>query len=242
LREVDDLGDAAGDLDSARRALAAWRQAIGDACADTTNLQNAAILPALRDTMARYRIPPEYLAAVIDGVEMDLAGQRYETFVDLERYCYRVASVVGMACIHIWGFREARALELARRCGIAFQLTNILRDLKEDARRDRVYLPQEDLHRIGYTADELRRGEVNPRFLALMEFEVARCEQFYRAAVELEPLLERDGRRVFRAMTATYRCLLKKIERQPADVFRRRIAPSPWDKLTIAARALAGWF
>ena len=109
------------------------------------------------DTVARYRIPIEYLTAVIDGVEMDLAGQRYETFEELEQYCERVASVVGLACIHIWGFRDERALEPARRCGVAFQLTNILRDLKEDAGRGRVYLPGEDLQRFGYREDELRR-------------------------------------------------------------------------------------
>ena len=135
---------------------------------------------ALADTATRYQIPREYLTAVIDGVEMDLAGAHYETFAELEQYCYRVASVVGLACIHIWGFRGPQALEPARRCGIAFQLTNILRDLREDIRRGRVYLPNEDLRRFGYTTDELDRCEANDRFTALMQFEIDRAQKLLR--------------------------------------------------------------
>ncbi|HEY2827234.1 MAG TPA: phytoene/squalene synthase family protein, partial [Pirellulales bacterium] len=196
------------------------------------------ILPALADTVARYRIPLEYLTAVIDGVEMDLAGQRYETFTELEQYCERVASVVGLACIHIWGFRGEQALRPARQCGVAFQLTNILRDLKEDAQRGRVYLPQEDLQRFGYSAEALRQKETSRAFFDLIQFEIARAEKFYAAAAELEPLLERDGRRVFCAMTATYRAVLAKIKRRPEEVFQRRIRLSRWEKARIAAGAL----
>jgi len=236
LRHVDDLAD------DDRRDVAARHAALIELRASlqrpSSNCTANLILPALVDTAARYRIPLEYLTAAIDGVEMDLAGRRYETFADLEQYCYCVASVVGLACIHIWGFRSPAALEPARRCGVAFQLTNILRDLREDSQRGRLYLPQEDLHRFGYTAQQLRGSNDNSPFFNLMQFEITRAEQFYAAAAELEPLLQRDGQRVFRAMTATYRAVLAKIKRRPADVFRRRIRLSPWEKARIAAGAL----
>jgi 15-cis-phytoene synthase len=237
LRHVDDLADDAEREENNRRAaLEELRRILVGQFADSKTFNP--ILPALADTVARYRIPIEYLTAVIDGVEMDLVGQRYETFEELEQYCERVASVVGLACIHIWGFRDERALEPARRCGVAFQLTNILRDLKEDAGRDRVYLPEEDLQRFGYRDDELRRCEVNSRFIELMKFEVARTERFYAAVDELEPLLAHEGRRVFRAMSATYRAVLAKIKQRPADVLRRRIRLSGWEKARIAAGAI----
>jgi 15-cis-phytoene synthase len=237
LRHVDDLADDAEREENNRRvALEELRRILVGQFADSKKINP--ILPALADTVARYRIPIEYLTAVIDGVEMDLMGQRYETFEELEQYCERVASVVGLACIHIWGFRDERALEPARRCGVAFQLTNILRDLKEDAGRDRVYLPEEDLQRFGYRDDELRRCEVNSRFIELMEFEVARTERFYAAVDELQPLLAHEGRRVFRAMSATYRAVLAKIKQRPADVLRRRIRLSGWEKARIAAGAI----
>lgn len=236
LRHVDDLADDEGcELALRRTELERLRTEIASG-----NFPAAAnpILPALADTAERYSIPVEYLTAAIDGVEMDLAGTHYDTFTGLEQYCYRVASVVGLSCIHIWGFRGPQALELARRCGIAFQLTNILRDLKEDADRRRCYLPQEDLQRFGYTLEEFRRQEANPAFQELMKFQIARAEQYFAAAAELEPLLELDGRRAFRAMASTYGALLKKIKHHPAAVFSRRIRLSRWEKIRIAAKAL----
>jgi 15-cis-phytoene synthase len=239
LRHVDDLGDDDGREVAVRRAaLEELRKAIANQPAGAEAA--LPILPALMDTVVRYRIPTEYLTAVIDGVEMDLAGQQYQTFEELELYCERVASVVGQACIHIWGFRGPEALEPARRCGVAFQLTNILRDLKEDALRGRVYLPQEDLRRFAYRAEELLGNKTNSQFLELMKFEIARTEQFYAAAAELDPLLDSDGRRVFRAMTATYRAMLEKIKQQPAEVFQRRIRLAWWEKIRIAGRAMWG--
>jgi 15-cis-phytoene synthase len=236
LRHVDDLADdEQRNIEVRKSELNKLRTAIdsSDFCAGT-NL----ILPALADTVKRYSIPVEYLTAAIDGVEMDLAGTRYDTFTDLEQYCYRVASVVGLACIHIWGYRGPQALEPARRCGIAFQLTNILRDLKEDAARGRCYLPQEDMRRFGYTFDELCRGVANPAFQQLMEFEIARGEQFFAAVKELEPLLDIGGRRAFRAMSATYRSLLDKVKLNPAAVFLHRVRLSRWEKFRITSTAL----
>ena len=236
LRHVDDLGDddasrQRGTQNGAGRFAIETGRSVADQSDDP-------ILAALADTVAKYNIPHEYLFAVMDGVKMDLSAHRYETFADLEQYCERVASVVGQACIHIWGFRGPQAMELARRCGMAFQLTNILRDLKEDAQRGRVYLPADDLRQFGYSPDDLTCGVTNAGFASLMQFEISRAEEFYAAAPELELVLANDGRRVFRAMTATYRVLLRKNKRDPADIFRRRIRLSGWGKLRIAAGAI----
>src|SRR5207249_9725220 len=132
--------------------------------------------------------------AVIDGVEMDLEPVAYSTFAELRVYCYRVASAVGLACIHVWGFEGDVARQPAEDAGVAFQLTNILRDLGEDAARGRIYLPAEDLARFGYDADRLRRGERDAAFRALMRFEVQRARGFYEAAEPLVPLLSPEGR------------------------------------------------
>ncbi len=235
-RRTDDLGDNSQPIESRRAALTDWRLALNRALAG--NAQGP-ILPALVDTAQAYGFSPAYLHALIDGVEMDLEyPTRYETFEELSDYCYKVASAVGLCCIHIWGFTSDAALEPARKCGVAFQLTNILRDLKEDAAEDRVYLPLEDLRRCGYTVDELLRGVSNERFKKLMRFEIARAEQYYAEAAELEHWLEPDGKIIFGAMTGIYRGLLEEIKRHDADVFHYRVRLSTWRKLRIAGRWL----
>ncbi len=235
LRRTDDLGDSDDPDDARRAALSAWRRSLDRAL---SGIFDDPMLPAVADTVARYRIPPEYLHAAIDGVEMDLDRCEYATFADLEQYCYRVASVVGLACVYIWGFRDPAALVPARQCGVAFQLTNILRDLKEDAARGRCYLPREDLDRFDYRLPDLRAGVQDARFRALMQFEIARAEDFYRHAAELDRWLEPDGRRVFGAMLSTYHGLLDQIKRLDGDVFTARVRLSGWRKLRIATRWL----
>jgi phytoene synthase len=235
LRHTDDLGDSAEPVETRRAQLLAWRESLAAACAGRSD---GSILPALVDTAARYHIPHEYLHACIDGVEMDLSDRTYETFADLQGYCYKVASVVGLACIHIWGFRGDAAIEPACRLGVAFQLTNILRDLKEDAERGRVYLPQEELRRFGYTRDELLAGIRNAPFAALMNFEIARTEDFYRDGLALEPFLSRDSRAAFRAMAGIYRGLLEEIKRRDGDVFSSRVSLSTWRKASLALRSV----
>jgi phytoene synthase len=182
-----------------------------------------AILPALADTVRRFHIPHEHLYAVIEGVQMDLTRQRYETFDELRLYCERVASAVGLACIHVWGFCGPKAFEPARRAGIALQLTNILRDLKEDVALDRVYLPLADLRECDYSVDDLRAGVADQRFRRLMAMEVARAERFYAEGAELMDWLKPSGQRIFGLMMATYRALLRKIARRWAVVFHRRV-------------------
>jgi phytoene synthase len=242
MRIADDLSDEPGPTDQKREQLADWRRGLGRALAgDYTHPAH----PALHDTVARYNIPTEYLEAVIDGVEMDLEPVAYATFEELRVYCYRVASAVGLSCIHVWGFRDGdTARACAESAGLAFQLTNILRDLGEDAARGRVYLPKEDLDRFGYDADRLARGVRDDAFRALMRFQVERARQCYEAAWPLVPLLPPTGRAVFLLMARTYRALLTEIERRDYDVFARRVRVSKWKKLLLALRVLPvrlGW-
>jgi len=186
MRHSDDLVDDPDPACPPADALARWRAAVEQALADDLSVPDLsvpnsigqAILPALADTVRQFRIPPEHLLAVLDGVAMDLSQRRYATFGQLQTYCQRVASAAGLACIHVWGFSGPEALGPAQSAGIALQLINILRDLKEDALRDRVYLPLEDLEQCGYSVEELCRGAVTPAFRRLNEMEYARAEQF----------------------------------------------------------------
>lgn len=235
LRHTDDLGDNPSPAEQRVQALARWRQSLDRALEGKFD---SPLFLALADTVCRYRIPPEYLYAVIDGVLMDVEGRTYETFAELSDYCYKVASVVGLACIHIWGFSDERALLPARRCGLAFQLTNILRDLKEDAAAGRLYLPLEDLRQFEYSRDDLRHHVRDARFRALMRYEIGRAEGLYVDALELERYLEPDGRASFGAILSTYRALLERIKRLDGDVFGRRVTLSSWHKWGIAARWL----
>src|ERR1043166_5077874 len=211
MRIADDISDEPAPVEQKRGQLRQWRLALRQALAgDYTHRA----LPALHDAVTRHHIPAEYLEAVIDGVEMDLEPVAYPTFAELRVYCYRVASAVGLACIHVWGFEGDAAIRPAADAGIAFQLTNILRDLGEDAGRGRIYLPEEDLARFGYDADRLRQGQRDDAFRALMRFEVQRARGFYESAEPLAALLSAEGRAVFGMMARTYRGLLEEIERR----------------------------
>ncbi len=254
LRHTDDLGDSAQPIAERREAIAKWRSAIADALrlakeaaeeetapkctaeSPVLSTQYSFLLPALADAVRRFHIPPEHLLAVIEGVEMDLDGREYRTFSELAEYCDRVASAVGLACIHVWGFRGTGAFPAAQSCGRAFQLTNILRDLREDAARGRVYLPQEELDRFGYSPEDLVRGVADERFDRLMAFQIERARLSYREGAELFDWLERPGRRIFGMMTDTYWRLLEAIAGQPRRVLSGRVRLSGWEKLQIAAR------
>jgi phytoene synthase len=236
LRQTDDLGDNAQPVEQRKAALERWREQLQAALAGH---EVEPTLVALADTVATYHIPQASLTAVIDGVAMDLAGRKYETFDELANYCEHVASAVGTACIHIWGFSGGTAaLDAARSCGIAFQLTNILRDLREDALAGRVYLPNEDLLRFNYTVDDLRRGVVDDRLRALMRFEIARAREYYARAWQLERHLTADGRHALAAMITIYEALLDEISHRDGDVFTRPVRLSSWRKMTLLARSL----
>lgn len=239
MRVCDDLGDdGVMTAEQRRAALRDWRGAVGDAL--RSGQSDHPVLPALADVVARRGVPHGPLLDVIDGVEMDLDPVRYETFEALSDYCYHVAGAVGLCCIHVWGFKGDEAEERAIDCGLAFQLTNILRDLGEDARMGRVYLPQEDLGRFGYTEGDLVAGVVDDRFRRLMAFEVARARDYYRRAEALTPLVSATGRPVLAVMRRIYGGLLDEIERRDYDVFRRRVTLPRWKKLAYVAGAVLG--
>lgn len=235
LRVTDDLSDEPGTVDGKRAALADWRCRLDRALAGEFSHPLHA---AFAHTTRQHCIPSGYFHEVIDGVEMDLEPARYDQFSDLYKYCYRVASVVGLACIHVWGFHGERAKELAVASGIAFQLTNILRDLGEDAGRGRVYLPQEDLGRFGYCEEQLFRSEQGESFRALMRFEVERARGYYEAARPLARQLDPPGRAVFLVLTRTYRGLLEAIEKRDYDVYTSRVRLSPLRKVWLVLQAL----
>jgi phytoene synthase len=235
LRISDDLSDGPGSADEKRALLTDWRRQLDRALAGDFQHE---LSPALHDVVKTFAVPRRYLDEAIYGVMMDLDCARYATFAELYRYCYHVASVVGLACIHIWGFSDEAAKLHAEKAGIAFQLTNILRDLREDAERGRIYLPREDLERFGYSEAELQRGECNDRFRALMRFQVARARAHYDSSEALSAYLPPAGRAVFSIMSRTYRGLLDAIERRNYDVFSSRVRVSTWRKLAFAARAL----
>ncbi len=197
------------------------------------------ILPAFYDALERFAIPARYFHWIIDGAEMDLDIDSYSTFEELYRYCFNVASAVGLVCLQIFGFAEERAKEHAEHCGIAFQLTNILRDVKEDAAMGRIYLPLEDLERFGYGPDELRRAVVDERFRNLMRFESTRASEYYAKGRRLLPMIEPASQPALWAMMEIYGRILKKIIRRHYDVFGASVRLSSPEKAAIALRALA---
>ncbi|MGF1579416.1 MAG: presqualene diphosphate synthase HpnD [Gemmataceae bacterium] len=235
LRIADDLSDEPAPAQTKRTELQNWRRGLRECLAANPTHP---IHLALQHTVERYSIPPAYLEAAIDGVEIDLEKVTYQTFTELRRYCFHVASVVGLSCIHIWGFENARAKEYAEKAGLAFQLTNILRDLGEDARLGRVYLPEEELQRFGCSADSLARGQRDENYRQLMQFQVSRARKFYEESWPLLPLLAPAGRAVFLVMARTYRAILERIEKRNYDVFAERVALTKWEKIGYALRAL----
>jgi phytoene synthase len=233
MRYCDDLSDEPG---SNLASIEQWRAALDEALEGRYGAHP--VLPAFHDTVSRYRIPPRYFHEMIDGVASDLEPRTFETFEQLYRYCYQVASTAGLTTIHILGFESPQALPLAEKCGIAFQLTNILRDIREDAARGRIYLPAEDLARFGVTGDDSRGGVRTPEFIDLMDFETARARQYYKESQPLVGLVDRRSRASLTALISIYSRLLDRIERSNYDVFTRRISLSAWEKSWIVVRAL----
>lgn len=233
MRYSDDISDDGG-ADRGDR-MAEWRAALDRAYQG--DYGDSRILPAFHDTALKRGIPIRYFHELIDGTVMDLEPRRYETWDDTYRYCYHVASVVGLVCIHVFGFQDPHAAQLAEWNGIAFQLTNILRDLREDAQMDRVYLPQADLRSHGYSEAELKAGTDNEAFRALMRFEVARARDYYDRAAPLLSLIDADSRPCLRAMRRIYGGILDRIVAQNYDVFTQRARVPTWKKVLIAGQA-----
>ncbi len=227
MRFCDDLSDESG---ANAAAIERWRSELDDALAG--RLGANPLWPAFYDAVRRYRIPHEYFHDMIEGVRSDLEPRTIRTFDELYAYCYRVASVVGLTTIHIFGFDAPEAVELAEKCGIAFQLTNILRDVREDSDNGRVYLPQEDIERFGA---DLR--SYDDRFLGLMRFEAARARRYYEESAPLIGLVHKRSRASLWALIEIYRRLLGRIERADFQVLERRISLPAWEKMGIVLQA-----
>jgi phytoene synthase len=234
MRYCDDLSDEPG---ASLEPLERWRCALVDALAGKFDAYPA--WPAFYDTIERHRIPHEYFFEVIEGVKSDLEPRRFATFDELYRYCYQVASVVGLTIIHVFGFDSAEALPLAEKCGVAFQLTNILRDIGEDAARGRIYLPKEELERFGVSAADLAAARRTDAIVRLMQFQAARARAYYDESGPLIDLVDKRSRPGLRALITIYSRLLERIVERNYDVFSRRVSLSPAEKCWIAARA---WF
>jgi phytoene synthase len=232
MRYCDDLSDEPG---ANRAAIAQWRAALDDALAGRCDAHP--VLPAFYDSAVRYKIPPRYFHEMIDGVASDLEPRRIETFADLYRYCYQVASTAGLTTIHILDFDSPEALPLAEKCGIAFQLTNILRDIREDAERGRIYLPAEDLARFGVSADDICGGGRTPAFIKLMDFEAGRARQYYKESQPLLGMVHKRSRACLGALISIYSRLLDRIEASNYDVFSRRISLSAAEKCGIVLKS-----
>jgi phytoene synthase len=250
MRNADDLSDDESLPPRERRAqlhawLAAWRLAAADGATED------AVFVALRDAQRRFGIPLSLLDQLVEGTTMDLncvdggsaSGEpvatydTYESFSDLYKYCYLVASVVGLVCIRIFGYQNKRAEHLAEETGIAFQLTNILRDVREDAERRRIYLPGEDMRRFGVSAEQLsvaHKGRELPGGLrGLLAFEAQRAEQYYEAGKRLLPLIAADSRPALWVLIAIYHRLLRRIEAADYQVFATRVRVPTYEKMAI---------
>jgi phytoene synthase len=230
-REVDDIVDGAADPQVAATKLAWWRQEVGRLFAgDPQHPVSRALQPAL----APFGIHAERLNEIIAGMEMDLTQTRYLDFAALERYCYHVAGVVGVLAAGIFGYSDPRTLEYAKNLGTAFQLTNIIRDVGEDARKNRIYLPMEDLQRFGVTAADLMQARYGEGFAGLMVFQAARARAHYAKAMAALPAADRRAQRPGLIMAAIYQALLAEIERDGFRVLTQRTSLTPLRKLWIA--------
>lgn len=232
MRECDDLSDEAG---ATRSALDGWRQQM-EIALDGGEAENP-IWPAFADAVHRYKIPRAYLYDMIEGVTSDLSFSQPQTFQDLYQYCYRVAGVVGLTITHIFGFQSAKVLEMAEKCGIAFQLTNILRDVGEDAGLGRSYLPVELMRQYQVRDEDLKRGEVSPRLHALLEDLGKRARDYYQFSRPMIEMVDRDSRSSLWALIEIYSRLYRRIEGSGFEVLRARHRLPTWEKLSIVAMA-----
>jgi phytoene synthase len=236
-REVDDVVDETADAQLAATKLAWWRQEIGLLF---DGKPQHPVSRALQPALAPYGITAARLNEIIDGMQMDLTQTRYLDFAGLERYCYHVAGVVGMLSAGIFGYRDARTLEYARNLGTAFQLTNIIRDVGEDARKNRIYLPVTDLQRFGVSAADLLQARQSEAFVALMRFQAERARQYYAQAMAALPDADRRTQRPGLIMAAIYAALLEEIERDGFQVLTQRTSLTPLRKLWIAWKTWLG--
>ena len=232
-REVDDVVDECADADVARTKLAWWRREIAGTFAGSAQHPVAqALIPVVRS----FNLPQNQFQDIIDGMEMDLRYNRYPDFTTLASYCYRVAGVVGLMAAEIFGYRDPATLKFAENLGTAFQLTNIIRDVGEDARRARVYLPLDELGRFGISATDIVHLRDSDELRRLIEFQIERAEQYYARAFALLPAEDRKSQRPGLVMAAIYQTVLKEIRSGGCKVLDRRTSLTPIRKMWIAWR------
>ena len=237
-RTVDDIADLGSDPEAQRDGLARWRADVAR-CYDGGTPEHP-IARQLAGAVRDFHLPRAALEAIIEGCEMDLARVSYATAAELEPYCYRVASAVGLCCIEIFGYTDPRARDYAVRLGMALQLTNIIRDVGADAAAGRVYVPQEDLVRFGVTGDDLRAGRYGEAFVALMQHQAARARRFYAAARAAFPAVDARSLVPAEIMGRIYYALLQEIEARRFRVFGERVTLPARRKAAIAVRCWAG--
>jgi phytoene synthase len=249
MRRADDISDDPFvPCEQRRQKLAEWINGLRRVVAGERT--DDPVLMALADTQKTFNVPLDLLEKLVQGTAMDLPSQaegqssaaptdapvHYETFDQLYDYCYHVASVVGLVCIRIFGYRDPRAEKLAEQTGVAFQLTNIIRDVKEDSQLGRVYLPQEDLRRFGVQASALTNGNAAVAFRPVLEFEAQRARDLYRSSEELLPLIDDDSQPALWTLVEVYRRLLERIAARGYDVFSERVKLSTAEKVGILAK------
>jgi len=230
-REVDDVVDECSDRDVARRKLDWWREEIA-AC--FSGQPKHPVTVALASALQSYNLPAEYFQEIIDGMNMDLEQQRYESFSELALYCHRVAGVVGLLSAEIFGYQQRTTLKYAESLGTAFQLTNIIRDVREDAGRGRIYLPLDELLEYRINPHDLLNGEINDALPPLLRFQAERANSYYQRALGQLPDQDRYAQRSGLIMTAIYQTLLSEIQADGYQVMQHRIRLTPVRKLWIA--------
>lgn len=234
-REVDDVVDECSDPDVARIKLAWWRQEINNAYdGKPEHPVGKALLPAIQ----AYQLDRAHFHEIIDGMEMDLHKNRYSNFEELGAYCHRAASVVGLLAASIFGYQENQTKEYARKLGLAFQLTNIIRDVGEDARRNRIYLPADEMARFFVTDQDILQGNESDNFIELMRFQSERANQYYNDALANLPQKDRPQQLPGLIMAAIYFAVLREIEKDGFRVLRQKISLTPLRKLWIAWQTL----
>ena len=233
-REVDDVVDETHDPEVAARQLDWWRAEVDKIYAGTPEHPvGIALKPVVQD----FRLPREHLLEIIDGMQMDLEQARYADFKALQLYCYRVASVVGLLAAEIFGYSNRQTLKYAHDLGIAFQLTNIIRDVGEDARRGRIYLPVSELEQFNVPAKDILEARDSENFQRLMAFQIERAQKYYDQALAQLPPEDRKSQRAGLIMAAIYRQTLREVEADGCRVLTHRISLTPIRKLWLAVKA-----
>ena len=233
-REVDDVVDECSDTNVARTTLNWWRNEVAAIYGGTPQHP---VTQALVPIVKQFNMAQEHLLEIIDGMEMDLDQPRYADFKSLQLYCYRVASVVGLPSVGIFGYTDRQTLKYAHDLGIAFQLTNIIRDVGEDARRNRIYLPMDEMLQFGVTAADILNARETENFQKLMAFQIERAQRYYRQAFEHLPVVDRKAQRTGLIMAAIYRAVLDQVVSSGCHVLKERVSLTPRYKLWLAFKA-----